>query len=47
MPPPIRRLAEQYLYDPVTIKVKTATLTVDTVEQFALEVQLAREGRHG
>src|SRR5246127_4659990 len=38
MPPPIRRLAEQYLYDPVTIKVKTATLTVDSVEQFALEV---------
>ena len=39
MPPPIRRLAEQYLYDPVTIKVKAATLTVDTVEQFALEVR--------
>src|SRR5947207_11842142 len=39
MPPPIRRLADQYLYDPVTIKVKTATLTVDTVEQFALEVK--------
>ena len=39
MPPEIRRLAEQYLYDPVTIKVATATLTVDTVEQFALEVQ--------
>jgi ATP-dependent RNA helicase DeaD len=38
MPPAIRRLADQYLYDPVTIKVKTATLTVDTVEQFALEV---------
>ena len=38
MPPPIRRLADQYLYDPVTIKVETATLTVDTVEQFALEV---------
>jgi ATP-dependent RNA helicase DeaD len=38
MPPPIRRLAEKYLYDPVTVKVKTATLTVDTVEQFALEV---------
>src|ERR1700726_4369815 len=30
MPPEIRRLAEQYMYDPVTIKVKTATLTVDT-----------------
>jgi ATP-dependent RNA helicase DeaD len=38
MPPAIRRLAEQYLYDPVTVKVKAATLTVDTVEQFALQV---------
>ena len=38
MPSEIRRLADQYLYDPTTIKVKTATLTVDTVEQFALEV---------
>ena len=36
MPPEIRRLADQYLYDPVTVKVKAATLTVDTVEQFAL-----------
>ncbi len=39
IPPEIRRLADQYLYDPITIKVKTATLTVDTVEQFALEVK--------
>jgi ATP-dependent RNA helicase DeaD len=39
MPPEIRRLADQYLYDPVTIKVRAATLTVDTVEQFALEVR--------
>ncbi|MGH2909888.1 MAG: DEAD/DEAH box helicase [Solirubrobacteraceae bacterium] len=38
MPPEIRRLADQYLYDPVTVKVKADTLTVDTVEQFALEV---------
>jgi ATP-dependent RNA helicase DeaD len=38
MPREIRRLAEQYLYDPVTVKVKAATLTVDTVEQFAVEV---------
>ncbi len=38
IPPEIRRLADQYLYNPVTIKVQTATLTVDTVEQFALEV---------
>src|SRR5579859_2238752 len=42
MPPAIRRLADQYLYDPVTVKVQTATLTVDTVEQFVLEVP-ARE----
>jgi ATP-dependent RNA helicase DeaD len=42
IPPPIRRLAERYLYQPVTVKVETATLTVDTVEQFALEVP-ARE----
>jgi ATP-dependent RNA helicase DeaD len=42
MPPEIRRLADQYLYDPETIRVKNPTLTVDTVEQFALEVP-ARE----
>jgi ATP-dependent RNA helicase DeaD len=39
MPPPIRGLADRYLYDPVTIKVKNPTLTVDTVEQFQLEVK--------
>jgi len=39
MPPAIRRLAEQYLYQPVTVKVQAATLTVETVEQFALEVR--------
>ena len=38
MPPPIRRLAERYLYQPVTAKVEAATLTVDTVEQFELQV---------
>src|ERR687888_907038 len=41
MPPPIRALADRYLYDPVTVKVKAATLTVDTVEQFQLEVKPA------
>ena len=30
MPPPIRKLADRYLYDPVHVKVKAATLTVDT-----------------
>jgi ATP-dependent RNA helicase DeaD len=38
MPAEIRRLADQYMYDPQVVKVKAATLTVDTVEQFALEV---------
>src|SRR6195256_4202304 len=39
MPPPIRKLADRYMYDPITVKVATKTLTVDTVEQFALEVK--------
>jgi ATP-dependent RNA helicase DeaD len=39
MPPEIRQLADQYLYDPITVKVKNPTLTVDTVEQFALELK--------
>jgi ATP-dependent RNA helicase DeaD len=38
MPPPIKRLAEEFMYDPVTIKVKAPTLTVDTVDQFFVEV---------
>jgi ATP-dependent RNA helicase DeaD len=38
MPPEIRRLAETWMFDPETIKVKAATLTIDTVEQFAVEV---------
>ena len=38
MPPEIKKLAEKRMYDPVTIKVKAATLTIDTVEQFHLEV---------
>src|SRR5262249_59702178 len=39
MPAEIRRLAERHLYDPITIKVKAATLTIDTVEQFYLETK--------
>jgi ATP-dependent RNA helicase DeaD len=42
MPPPIRKLADGYLYEPTTIKVKAATLTIDTVAQFQLPVD-ARE----
>src|ERR687890_764892 len=41
MPPEIRGLAERHLYDPVTVKVKAATLTIDTVEQFFVETKQA------
>ena len=41
MPPPIRKLADAYLYDPVLVQVKAATLTVDSVEQFQLDVKSA------
>jgi ATP-dependent RNA helicase DeaD len=39
MPAEIRHLAERHLYNPETIKVKAATLTIDTVEQFYLETK--------
>ena len=39
MPPEIRALADRHLYDPVTVKVKAATLTIDTVEQFYVETK--------
>jgi ATP-dependent RNA helicase DeaD len=39
MPAPIRELADRYLYDPLVIEVKSATLTIDTVEQFQLPVE--------
>ncbi len=39
MPPPIRKLADNYLYDPVLVKVQNATLTVDSVEQFQVDVK--------
>ena len=38
IPPEIKKLAEKRMYDPVTIKVKAATLTIDTVAQFHVEV---------
>src|SRR4051794_17968547 len=38
MPPEIKKLAEKRMYDPVIIKVKAATLTIDTVDQFYVEV---------
>ncbi|MHB8533016.1 MAG: DEAD/DEAH box helicase, partial [Solirubrobacteraceae bacterium] len=38
MPPPIRKLADRYMYEPEVIKVEAATLTIDTVAQFQLPV---------
>jgi ATP-dependent RNA helicase DeaD len=38
MPPEIKKLAEKRMFDPVTIKVRAATLTIDTVSQAYLEV---------
>ncbi|HEX3511668.1 MAG TPA: DEAD/DEAH box helicase [Solirubrobacteraceae bacterium] len=39
MPPPIRKLADRYMYDPTIIQVEAATLTIDTVAQFQLPVE--------
>jgi ATP-dependent RNA helicase DeaD len=41
MPGEIRALAQRHLYAPVTVKVKSATLTIDTVEQFYVETKSA------
>src|SRR3954466_2705699 len=38
MPPEIKKLAEKRMYDPVTVKVRAATLTIDTVDQSYIEV---------
>jgi ATP-dependent RNA helicase DeaD len=39
MPPPIRKLADRYMYDPEIIQVEATTLTIDTVAQFQLPVE--------
>jgi ATP-dependent RNA helicase DeaD len=39
MPPPIRTLADRYMYDPEVIQVEAETLTIDTVAQFQLPVE--------
>jgi ATP-dependent RNA helicase DeaD len=38
IPKEIRRLAEKFMHDPVEIQVRAATLTIDTVDQFYVEV---------
>lgn len=39
MPGPVARLAEQYMYDPVTVRITPKKLTVDSVEQSFVEVE--------
>ena len=39
MPAPVARLAEQYMYDPITIRVTPKKLTVDSVEQAYVMVE--------
>ena len=43
MPPPIRKLADKFMYDPEVVKVRAATLTIDTVDQYYVEVGSDRE----
>ena len=43
MPPPIARLAETYMYDPVTISITPKKLTVDAIEQAYVEVEPKRK----
>jgi len=41
MPPPIKKLAESYMYDPTTIRITPKTLTVDAIAQAYVEVSAA------
>ena len=38
VPPEIRKLADQFMHDPVEIQVRAATLTIDTVDHYYVEV---------
>ena len=43
MPAPIRKLADRYLYEPVHVKVESATLTVETIDQVIVDVEPNRK----
>jgi len=43
MPAPVAKLAEQYMYDPITIRVTPKKLTVDSVEQAFVMVEPRRK----
>jgi ATP-dependent RNA helicase DeaD len=38
IPPEIQGLAEKFMYDPETVRVRAATLTIDTVDHYYVEV---------
>src|SRR5918999_1288336 len=38
MPPPVSKLAESYMYDPVTIRIEPKKLTVEAIAQAFIEV---------
>ncbi|HEY2334862.1 MAG TPA: DEAD/DEAH box helicase [Solirubrobacterales bacterium] len=44
MPPPVKRLAESYMYDPTTISITPKTLTVDAIAQAFVEVPAKEKG---
>jgi ATP-dependent RNA helicase DeaD len=44
MPPPVKRLAESYMYDPTTISITPKTLTVDAISQAFVEVGAKEKG---
>jgi ATP-dependent RNA helicase DeaD len=43
MPPPVKRLAETYMYHPETISITPKKLTVDAIEQAYVEVDQAKK----
>ncbi len=43
IPPPVARLAERYMYDPVTIRIEPNKITVDAIEQAFVEVERRRK----
>ncbi len=45
MPPPIKKLAEGYMYDPTTIRITPKTLTVDAIQQAFVEVPAKEKGQ--
>ena len=43
MPPPVQKLAESYMYDPIMIRITPKKLTVDAIAQAFIEVDAKRK----